>query len=257
MDFTKLFKPLQVVFFSLKTIYYALGMLFHRLTILKVSSNMREITDKHEILTIPTRQEHSKGDYSVRVHTNQGVFLAKTVIVTIPLGVLKHEASDMFHPPLPDINMNAIERLGFGLIDKVILEFPWAFWPEDLDGFWAFLPEVKRGMDFDEGKDAPGLTGFVNMERIHKLGYQSQVQQQSEGEPYSPPVLVAHVSQRQAQRLEGMEDSEVGEMFLSLLRQCFAEVEVPELASVRITRWEMDPFSRGAITVSLTYRIFS
>ncbi|KAJ3413014.1 hypothetical protein HDV05_008605 [Chytridiales sp. JEL 0842] len=201
----------------------------------------------HVVTLIDYTGVNTPPTHPIHVETNQGSFFAKTVISTIPLGVLKDQPPDFFNPSLPPVNANAINRLGFGLIDKIILEFPWAFWPEDLDGFWAFMPEVKRGMDFDEGEDAPGLTGFVNMERIHKLN-KSASGEGGAAQGVGPPVLVAYVSQRQARRIEGMEDGEVAELFLGLLRLCFAEIEVPDLVSVRITRWEMDPFSRGACT---------
>lgn len=45
-------------------------------------------------------------------------FKADLVVVTVPLGVLKHQ-SMKFEPPLPDWKTGAIQRLGFGLLNKV------------------------------------------------------------------------------------------------------------------------------------------
>ena len=46
---------------------------------------------------------------------------ADAVLVTVPLGCLKESAAHMFEPALPDWKLNAIERLGFGNLNKVRL----------------------------------------------------------------------------------------------------------------------------------------
>lgn len=58
------------------------------------------------------------------VHCENGhVFTADHVIVTASLGYLKAEHNSLFDPPLPKQKAIAIEQLGFGAVDKVILEF--------------------------------------------------------------------------------------------------------------------------------------
>ncbi|KAI9357295.1 hypothetical protein DFJ73DRAFT_821247 [Zopfochytrium polystomum] len=245
----------------------------------------------HIVVNIDYSGERGDSDHPVCVVTNNGNFFAKSVICTIPLGVLKQHHQSLFHPSLPYDTQSAIKRLGIGLIDKIVLEFPYAFWPNSLDAFWAFLPsDFRRGMDFDEGEDAPGLAGFINFSRLRRKRRRESLyvnKHQGEGEEsevstagnfasaaetgssrmssgssrkssgggggggaseYGPPVLVAYVSQRHARRLEGMEDGEVADLFLTLLRSCFKGVEIPDLESIRVTRWEADPFSRGSIT---------
>ena len=57
----------------------------------------------------------------VRVHTKGGGdgLEADACLVTVPLGVLKTSAIK-FQPPLPPWKRQAIERLGFGPIEKVM-----------------------------------------------------------------------------------------------------------------------------------------
>jgi lysine-specific histone demethylase 1 len=52
------------------------------------------------------------------VVTRKATVTADKVVVTIPLGVLKEE-SLKFQPPLPDWKTGCIERMGFGLLNKV------------------------------------------------------------------------------------------------------------------------------------------
>ena len=47
---------------------------------------------------------------------------ADAVLVTIPLGVLKECAPTLFQPKLPDWKLEAINRLGFGNLNKVLVQ---------------------------------------------------------------------------------------------------------------------------------------
>ena len=65
-------------------------------------------------------------DYSgskVNVKTTRKTYTANQVLVTVSLGVLKQK-SIAFTPNLPAKKIEAINKLGFGLMDKIILEFP-------------------------------------------------------------------------------------------------------------------------------------
>jgi lysine-specific histone demethylase 1 len=55
------------------------------------------------------------------VCTNGQVIDADEVVMTVPLGVLKSDAVD-FDPPLPSWKQDAIDRMGFGLLNKVSCE---------------------------------------------------------------------------------------------------------------------------------------
>lgn len=56
---------------------------------------------------------------AVRVECSNGkVFEADQIVITTPLGVLK-SGSISFQPPLPDWKRDVIERMGFGLLNKV------------------------------------------------------------------------------------------------------------------------------------------
>ena len=60
------------------------------------------------------------------------------VIVTVPLGVLK--SGDLrFTPPLPADKLNAVAKLGMGLLDKLYLKFDEVFWDGDVT--WIATPD--------------------------------------------------------------------------------------------------------------------
>lgn len=63
-------------------------------------------------------------DYNIEVVCENGIkFYADHLICTIPLGVLKHKVNTLFQPPLPEYKLEAIEKLLFGTVDKILLEY--------------------------------------------------------------------------------------------------------------------------------------
>jgi monoamine oxidase len=72
------------------------------------------------------------------VHAGSTALPCEQVVVTLPLGVLKAGVVP-FDPPLPDRKREAIERLGAGHVDKVILVFDTPFWPEGMSGLLSDL----------------------------------------------------------------------------------------------------------------------
>lgn len=74
------------------------------------------------------------GNEGVEVIAGDQIFQADFALCTVPLGVLKKKAIS-FEPELPARKLESIERLGFGLLNKVAMVFPHVFWGEDLDTF--------------------------------------------------------------------------------------------------------------------------
>jgi len=67
----------------------------------------------------------------VEVLTEKNRYTGEKVIVTVPVGILKHEAESLgdihFYPSLP-MHSEALKHLGFGGVIKILLEFDEAFW---------------------------------------------------------------------------------------------------------------------------------
>jgi polyamine oxidase len=154
------------------------------------------------------------GDDGVAVTTDRGTFNADRAIVTLPLGVLQNEDVE-FDPPLPADKLGAIQRLGTGLLDKVVLAFDEPFWPEDVHAFGIIgegqpLTEVYNGLVF---------TG--------------------------EPVLVGLRAGDTARARARMSEEDVVAEAVEALATA-AGAEVPEPAGAVVTRWSRDPFARGS-----------
>jgi lysine-specific histone demethylase 1 len=74
---------------------------------------------------------------------------AEIVICSLPLGVLKAATCPVFDPPLPPRKLQAVERLGFGTLNKVLLVFDRPFWEraEGKRDFWGITARRAPGPD--------------------------------------------------------------------------------------------------------------
>ena len=81
---------------------------------------------------------------NARNHTNPVTYKADAVLCTLPLGVLKQAIAQnsqglpntiSFNPPLPDWKTDAVKRLGYGNLNKVVLCFDRIFWDSSANLF--------------------------------------------------------------------------------------------------------------------------
>eukprot|EP00250_Pteridium_aquilinum_P020130 c24714_g1_i1 orf=917-5227(-) len=166
------------------------------------------------------KDDQSGGVGEILVQTTGGAaFYADAVLLTVPLGYMKSDLIE-YSPPLPDWKIDSIQQLGFGLLTKVVMEFPVAFWDETVDSFGctAELNET-RGRCFL----------FWNLKNM--VGF---------------PILSTLVAGKAAVEDEQKEGSEVLEHALQVLRKLFGETAVPQPTAFTVTKWGSDPYSRGA-----------
>ncbi|EPS74237.1 hypothetical protein M569_00518, partial [Genlisea aurea] len=156
---------------------------------------------------------------NVRVSTLNGKeFSADAVLVTVPLGCLKAE-SIKFAPPLPQWKHLSIKRLGFGVLNKVVMEFPAVFWDDSIDYFGATADDTdQRGWCFM----------FWNLKKT-----------------VGAPVLIALVVGKAA--IDGQNTASDHLIHaLLVLRKLFGDSNVPEPVAFFVTDWGKDPYSYGA-----------
>eukprot|EP00053_Salpingoeca_punica_P008978 m.80214 g.80214 ORF g.80214 m.80214 type:complete len:299 (+) comp14832_c0_seq2:755-1651(+) len=151
---------------------------------------------------------------STNVHTLE----AAVVLITVPLGVLK-EGVIRYTPPLPEWKQSAINRLGFGVLNKVILCFQESFWEDRTDLF-----------GFCDGKPVSGeLFLFWNFYPATKQ-----------------PVLVALTSGVAALNMEEMNEADIIRDAVAVLRKIFKRKIVPNPIHSAVTKWRSDRFARGS-----------
>ncbi|KAJ0103074.1 hypothetical protein Patl1_04557 [Pistacia atlantica] len=161
------------------------------------------------------------GNEGVEVIAGDQVFQADMVLCTVPLGVLK-KGTIKFEPELPQRKLAAIERLGFGLLNKVAMVFPHVFWGEDLDTFGCLNEHSNRRGEFFLFYSYHTVSGG--------------------------PVLTALVAGEAAQSFECTDPSTLLHRVLSVLRGIYKPkgIDVPNPIQTICTRWGSDPFAYGS-----------
>ncbi len=151
----------------------------------------------------------------VKVHTDRQQFDADHVIVTVPLGVLKAKRIE-FSPPLPRSKQLAIDRLGFGVLNKCYLRFEKVFWPEPLD--WIEYLPAQAGM----------WAEWVSLQRSLHF-----------------PVLLGFNAAHQGAAMEAWTDPQIVASAMSTLKTIFGD-QIPQPSDYQVTRWAADKHSYGS-----------
>ncbi|SMR52818.1 unnamed protein product [Zymoseptoria tritici ST99CH_1E4] len=163
------------------------------------------------------------------VCTDGEVIEADEVVITAPLGVLKTSMID-FDPPLPDWKRGAINRMGFGLLNKVVLLYDAPFWDDERDMF-GLLNEAERKGSLNPADYQRKRGRFYLIWNATKIS--------------GRPMLVALMAGNAAFDVEQTDTTTLLSEVTERLRSVFTSTKVPAPREVIVTRWKRDPFSRG------------
>ncbi|KAJ5268387.1 hypothetical protein N7524_005846 [Penicillium chrysogenum] len=157
-------------------------------------------------------------------------FLADHVVFTGSLGVLKQQKIK-FEPPLPDWKRGAIDRLGFGIMNKVVLVFQEPFWDTKRDMF-GLLREPNNPASMVQEDYAANRGRFYLFWNVMKTT--------------GLPCLIALMAGDAAHQAESTSDEEIITEVTGQLRNVFKHTTVPDPLETIITRWGQDPFTYGS-----------
>ena len=146
---------------------------------------------------------------------------AKTVLVTVSLGVLKAGTIN-FIPKLPSRKQDSIDNMGFGLANKCAMEWEnedAIVWPNDVSKTWFQLVTPQT--------DTSGKwTHFSNPSSFK-----------------GKPVLTAWNSASDSKEMKSQTDEEILDDIMQNLRAMFPTITRPD--KVIISRWDEDENVRG------------
>ncbi|EDV96595.1 possible lysine-specific histone demethylase 1 [Drosophila grimshawi] len=163
---------------------------------------------------------------NLKTSNSQMTYKADLAVCTLTLGVLKvavaqdesqHANTVKFDPPLPDWKQQAIRRLGFGNLNKVVLCFDRIFWDPNANLF--------------------GHVGSTTASRGEMFLFWSIS---------SSPVLLALVAGMAANIVESVTDDIIIGRCMSVLKNIFGNTSVPQPKETVVTRWRSDQWARGS-----------
>jgi polyamine oxidase len=175
---------------------------------------LERITDHYQLPvalnTIVTEIDTLSHPDIVQISTSQCQKIsAKYVIITIPLGCLK-QRTITFQPSLPQWKLDAIDQLGFGDTDKIIMQFDIVFWNEK----WTIIYL----------SDAPYPFALCSPEKR---------------------TLSFMIGGRSAQAMENEKDEIIIAQVMDSLKRAFSQQQF-KLEHYIISRWTRDEFTRGS-----------
>lgn len=201
-----------------------------------------QLTEKlAEGLDIDLNQQVTSIDYTqnvIMVQTSSGSYMAKKVIVTVPLAILQQNVIE-FIPALPAQKTEAINRLGCGLLDKLILCFDRVFWDKEID--WFNYCSDGRILSTD-GESESG-------DGVSPSGYWSSAFNvfKSSGDP----VLMFFNAANQARDYSQLTDDEVIQSAFEVINHMYPDEQITRennLVAYRRSNWSQDQYAGMAYT---------
>lgn len=184
-----------------------------------------------QLETVVTQVDYSTTPVQVHYVTSDGkesILLAKKVIVTLPLGVLKAGAVE-FIPAFSKAGTKgqkkqaAIDQLGMGVQNKIVLYWKDmqpsdVFWPKDRQWI-GHITDSKLQGNMTLWYSAYSMNGNI-------------------------PILVGWLQGELAERMESLTDEQITRDAVDALRELFGDV--PDPSHSIITRWKSEKFAQGS-----------
>ncbi|XP_047105662.1 spermine oxidase [Schistocerca piceifrons] len=170
---------------------------------------------------------------SVEIVCDDGdTYYADHVICTVPLGVLKERASTMFCPPLPQYKTESINRLLFGTVDKIFLEYDRPFLNPDI----SELMLLWKSDAAENGNEDSSDLSKCWFRKIYSFSKVSET------------LLLGWISGKEAEYMETLAHEEVAEKCTEILRKFLNDPFVPKPKLCVCTSWRSQPYTRGSYT---------
>ncbi|KAJ0175275.1 hypothetical protein K1T71_009416 [Dendrolimus kikuchii] len=156
---------------------------------------------------------------------DSSVYTAKSVIVTMSVGVLKERHESLFDPPLPAEKVTSIDNLQLCTVDKIYIEFGKPWWPQPSFKLIIFWRDEEKNKLSEEDK---WITEIFALETV----------------AHQPNVLLAWIYGKGAQAMEqaSLDAVKAGvDKMLEVFRKKF---DVSPVKNVLRTQWSSNPLTR-------------
>lgn len=154
----------------------------------------------------PSHENHHRN--KVKVVCDDGtIYYANHVICTVPLGVLKECHQTLFEPVLPQYKLESMDRLLFGTVDKIILEYDRPFLNKDISEvmlIWDTIDETNASIE---------KTWFRKIYSFSKV---------------SETLMLGWISGTEAEYMETLSHTVVADICTDILRKFLKDPYIPK-----------------------------
>jgi vacuolar protein sorting-associated protein 33A len=187
-----------------------------------------DVRVKHAVEKIQYSAESPEGPAVIQCEDGS-VIEADNIVCTIPLGVLKQNTVK-FEPQLPAWKEDVIGRLGFGILNKVVLVYDKVFWEPDrhIFGVLQDAPNRHSTAQKDYATNRGRFFQWFNVSNTTGL-----------------PCLIALMAGDAGFDTEHSSNDMLVTEATNILRSVFGN-DVPHPVEAVITRWGSDRFARGS-----------
>lgn len=193
---------------------------------------LSKVPQNNILLNLPVKCIHygkTDNDSKVMIECENGKKIyADHVIVTVSLGVLKASCDRMFDPPLPKDKLESIQRLGFGIVDRINLYFDEPILEADVFRLELLWDDEK----FSEEERNPDLSNSW-FRKIYSF------------EVMDSHLIAGWVCGKEAMFMESLSEEQIAEDCQGVLKK-FLKKDVPKPSKVIRTRWGNSKFTRGS-----------
>ncbi|EDV20657.1 uncharacterized protein TRIADDRAFT_31591 [Trichoplax adhaerens] len=178
----------------------------------------------------------SSDNNELNVECSDGnVYKADIVICTVSLGILKNQAKVLFQPNLPAKKLDVIDRLAFGVVNKVIFYYEKPFWPKNQFRRLVFLwndeiDDKNCGCKLPLEDDELWLKHVSSAHIILPC----------------PNALLFWFVGEDAIRVEKLSEKQLSSYLTRVLKKFIVDKTIQEPDIVIRTKWHEDPYVRGS-----------
>lgn len=164
----------------------------------------------------------------VQVKCKDGsLYAAKSVIVTMSLGVLQERHEALFYPPLPSPKVNTIQNMTMTVLDKIYVEYERPWWPHTPSKFSLMWLEEDKAQFAENEKWITEIFGFWTVDS-------------------HPNVLLTWIHGKGAVQMEKLSVEEVRAGIQKLLDVVVKkQFNVSPIKEILRTQWASNPLARG------------
>lgn len=171
------------------------------------------------ILTNQVVQSIDSTQELIQVFTEKGeCFLASQIVIAVPLGVLKKQHIQ-FIPDLPTQKKQAIQKIGYGVFNKLFVHFDHAFWQSKQEKF-------NNNINLHNGQR---WLNFLDMSQV-----------------YQRPTLLFLFGGKSATWMEDLSYQEIWQQIEPSLKLIFDDI--PQPSQMLKTEWSKDCFAEGSFS---------